>query len=205
MKPIGVIIFVAGAATGGLSAYFVLKKKFDADLKEEIEDVKRVYSKEKLNEHVEVKDDTYSDGTTLKVDSNINITTSPYISSITCIPTTLYTPKPIEEEDIKEAEKLGMLNPGEDPDFPYLISEDTYVDTKENYSKDVLHYYAGDQVIADEDLEAIIHPEMLVGDKVSEYFDNLLEMEHYADAIYIRNDQISRDFEILYHEDSFFC
>ena len=40
---------------------------------------------------------------------------------------------------------------------------------------------------------------------IPEYFDNLLRTEHYADAIYIRNDNQSRDFEIIYHEDKFFC
>ena len=204
MKYKGIIFFALGAAISGLSVYFFLKARFDAELKEEIEDVKRTYSKPELK--FETKDkDTYSDGTTLKVDSNINITTSPYISSITTIPTTLYTPKSIDEEDVKENKELGMLNPGEDPDFPYLISDDTYVETKENYGKDVLHYYAGDGVIADDELEAIIHPEMLVGDNISEYFDNLLETEHIADAIYIRNDAISRDFEIIYHDEKFFC
>lgn len=205
MKYSSIICLVLGAALGSSGTYIFLKKKYDRQLQDEIDDVKKVYSKV-TEAHIKVEDDTYSTGKVIKGESTIM--TSPYTSSITTVPTTLYIPKEgPDEDDITEyrEKELGMLHPGEDPDFPYLISDDTYVDTKENYAKNVLHYYAGDQVIADDELEAIIHPETLVGDNVPEYFDNLLETEHYADAIYIRNDNISQDFEIIYHEDSFFC
>lgn len=205
MKPIGVIIFVAGAATGGLSAYFILKKKFDADLKEEIEDVKRVYSNEKKEElNFTTKDTTtYSVGT---FNSSIAEEAKPVEEAVNEVIEN-YIPKEKAElaDEIEENRRLGMLNPSEDPDFPYLISEDTYVETKENYSKDILHYYAGDHVVADDELEAIIHPEMMVGDRLEEYFDYMFDVDRFTDSIYIRNDQISRDFEIVYHDDSFFC
>ena len=205
MKYQGLIGFALGSLAGAFSAYFILKKRFETELEAEIEDVKKVYSKSELNFHTE-DTKTYSaaekgfngfTSSSLKEGEELSKAIDNAVST--------YIPKECLPSKEEEEKVLTMLNPSEDPDIPYLISDDTYVDTKPNYTKETLHYYAGDEVIADEDLEAIIHPEMMVGDMIPEYFDNLLRTEHYADAIYIRNDNQSRDFEIIYHEDKFFC
>lgn len=200
MKYKEAVIFMLGGLVGAFSAYIFTRKYYENLLKIDMEQIEEEKPpKMDIKDFATVDTNTYSS-------SNGYVTSS--IASVIPDNMTVIPPPDItyipDEEEIEEKRKLGMLNPSEDPDFPYLISDTTYVETKENYSKDILHYYAGDGVIADEDLEAIIHPEMLVGDNVAEYFDNLLETEHIADAIYIRNDQISRDFEILYHEDNFF-
>lgn len=190
----GLIGFIFGGAVGSGLTAFILKKKYDDRLAEEIEDVKKVYSREK-----EEKSDTDKFDISLSSDNRTYSVAPSFPSepSTVTIPSD-YFPKE-EEEKIVE-----RISPSESPSFPYLISDDTYVDTNLTYSKETLHYYNGDGVIADEDLEAIIDPESIVGDHISEYFENVRRTEHFVDAIYIRNDNLSRDFEIIYHDDSFF-
>ena len=197
--------FALGAGISGLSAYLITRAYYENLLKIDMEQIE-----EEKPPKMDIKDFSTVDTNTYS-SSNGYVTSSiasviPDNMTIIPPPDISYIPKECLPSDNDQLDGgVERLYPGEDPDFPYLISDDTYVDTKENYGKDVLHYYAGDGVIADDELEAIIHPEMLVGDNIREYFDNLLETEHFADAIYIRNDQISRDFEIIYHDEKFFC
>ena len=194
----GLIGFIFGGAVGSGLTALILKKKYDDRLAEEIEDVKRVYSRERSKEEEEKSD-------TAKLDISVSNTDRTYSSGNTSYgePSTATVPSdyfPKEEEE----KIVERISPSESPSFPYLISDDTYVDTNLTYSKETLHYYNGDGVIADEDLEAIIDPESIVGDHIPEYFENVRRSEHFIDAIYIRNDNLSRDFEIIYHDDSFF-
>ena len=191
----GLIGFIFGGAVGSGLTALILKKKYDDRLAEEIEDVKKVYSRKK-----EEKVDTDRlDISVSSIDSSYSSGNTSYREPSTVTVPFNYFPKEEEEEKIVE-----RISPSESPSFPYLISDDTYVDTNLTYSKETLHYYNGDGVIADEDLEAIIDPESIVGDHIPEYFENVRKTEHFVDAIYIRNDNLSRDFEIIYHDDSFF-
>ena len=145
MKYQGLIGFALGSLAGASCTYFILKKRFEAKLTEEIEDVKRVYSKDELK--FTTKDtSTYSaeyiTSSSLKEGEELNKAIDNAVST--------YIPKECLPSKEEEEKVLTMLNPSEDPDIPYLISDDTYVDTKPNYTKETLHYYAGDELIADE-------------------------------------------------------
>ena len=187
------IFFASGGLIGAFLMYFIINEKYKNESEESVQAVRDYYKRkaEEMQEETKQKVLKYCENDEAVVEEMVK--TSGILDSIYSDCT--------DEEIIDEA-------PSEPVDAPILISEDTYVDTKPAYTKELLHYYFGDDVLTDEDFDPLINPEDLVGCDVRQYFLNIVDGKaDYLtdnDAIYIRNDALSRDFEIDYHNDSFF-
>lgn len=88
----------------------------------------------------------------------------------------------------------------ENPDSPYVISYDEFTENPEHHEQITITYYARDNILADESDQPIDNTEYVVGD------DNLTRFGHGSSdpmVVYIRNEKISTDFEIIHSESSY--
>lgn len=83
------------------------------------------------------------------------------------------------------------------PNEPYVISPDDYGEN-DNYTQISLVYYAGDGVLADDEDEVVEDIEDTVGEDFAEHFG-----EYEDDSVFIRNDRLRCDYEILRDNRSF--
>lgn len=83
------------------------------------------------------------------------------------------------------------------PNEPYVISPDNYGEN-DNYTQISLVYYAGDGVLADDEDEVVEDIEATVGEDFAEHFG-----EYEDDSVFIRNDRLRCDYEILRDNRSF--
>ena len=85
-------------------------------------------------------------------------------------------------------------------DFPRMISASEMLNQKQWYSKVTLTYYAGDDVLADDQDEPIEDPEDIIGEHFKEFFGT---NEDEPDVIYVRNDDRESDYEVAKVETSY--
>lgn len=101
------------------------------------------------------------------------------------------------EEDISEYEEAlaeGYF------DFPRMISASEMLNQKQWYSKVTLTYYAGDDVLVDDQDEPLEDPMDIIGEHFKEFFGM---NEDEPDIIYVRNDDRESDYEVAKVETSY--
>lgn len=81
--------------------------------------------------------------------------------------------------------------------YTNVISPDNYGEN-DNYTQISLVYYAGDGVLADDEDEVVEDIEATVGEDFAEHFG-----EYEDDSVFIRNDRLRCDYEILRDNRSF--
>jgi hypothetical protein len=80
---------------------------------------------------------------------------------------------------------------------PYIIHEEEYIADEMNFHQDTLTYYAGDDIMADSDDTPIYNYQGLMGE---------LKFGHGStspDVVYIRNEGLHIEWEIVLHQGSF--
>lgn len=116
-----------------------------------------------------------------------------------------------EEEDEEEVEPLSaqpiivkkevdVMKEPRDPKVPYLIHVDEFMNEREDHEKLTINYYVEDDTLADERDEIIPDVEGTVGTK------NLDRWGDGSDSIYsvyVRNERLSCDFEVLREDTSY--
>ena len=184
-----IFIFIAGAGLGAFATWQFLKNKYEQIANEEIASVKEAYNK---------KDDISSD------ESEEDESQEKYYEKTAdgkWVETTLPS-----EEEVNEYKKIvsnytsneneeekGVTNM---PRGPYVIQPEEFGNM--DYDLVRLEYYA-DKVLVDEDDHPIQDVEYMVGEDSLEHFG-----EYEEDAVYVRNDLIKTDFEILLVESRYY-
>ena len=77
----------------------------------------------------------------------------------------------------------------------YVISIAEYREGKEDYDRQTLTYFAGDDVLCDESQGHIPEQDAIVGEENLTRFG---DGSNDNNVVYVRNDAIQRDFEILH-------
>lgn len=105
----------------------------------------------------------------------------------------------LTHEFMMKTAKYARINPNTSlmPNEPYVISPDDYGEN-DNYTQISLVYYAGDEVLADDEDEVVEDIENTVGEDFAEHFG-----EYEDDSVFIRNDRLRCDYEILRDNRSF--
>lgn len=172
-----VLIFVAGAAVGAISTWKFVEKKYRKIAETEIEDVRNVYKKyseDIINAH---KEDNEKDPIAEVDELSVNVEEA----------------KKVHKEYNKIIKDTGYNNDEKkevDNSKVYVISQDEYGEN-DDYELRELTYYA-DKFLADEYDELVEDVDKIIGwEKL-----NALE-ESNVDAVYVRNDELKVDFEIL--------
>lgn len=173
----GTVIFAfsIGAALGSVVAWKIAKTKYERIANDEIESM-REYFKKKY-------DVDNTDGPNPKIDDEVDpAEVSEYENVLTDLG---YT----SEEEIEER-KGGIKSMS---DKPYVIEPDEFGDIEE-YETVSLTYYA-DKILADED-NCVVHDiDELIGYESLDHFG-----EYEEDSVFVRNDKLKTDYEILLDE-----
>jgi hypothetical protein len=86
------------------------------------------------------------------------------------------------------------------PEAPYVISHEEFVAGEEGHDREVLTYYEDDEVLVDTRDVPVPDNDVTVGD------DNLRRFGHGShdnNVVYVRNEKLGLDFEIVRHKGSF--
>jgi hypothetical protein len=168
-KTMAFMIFIVGTAIGSAATWQYFKKKYARIAQEEIDSVKKAFSKREENPMNRHKESLPSE----KENPNV-------------------------EGLAEKAKELGYTNYSnsgceektEHIDKPYVISSDEFGEC-DDYEKISLFYYA-DGSLADDNDELIDDVENAVG------FDSLNGFGEYEDdSVFVRNDRLKCDYEIL--------
>lgn len=111
-------------------------------------------------------------------------------------------PEEIEEENIFDSQTTSTFNYESElakrtPGQPYVITDAEYLQNESGYEQVTLTYYAGDNVLADDRDQMVENVSRIVGD------ENLNRFGHGSNdsrVVYVRNDKMSVDYEILLHD-----
>ena len=94
-------------------------------------------------------------------------------------------------------DELRTSTKGDDKEFPYVITPEEYGELPD-YEQSSLIYYEEDGVVATESDDIVEGPDEVVG------LDSLKHLGEYAnDSVYVRNDRLKCDYEILRDPGSF--
>lgn len=173
-KITGLFIFAIGVAVGSAVTWRYTKKIYEQRAQEEIDSVKEVFSKksaDKTGANVEETETTQEDWS----GDEENVDISQY-------------KKILENEGYATDDKAFTVESG-----PYVISPDEFGEF-DDYDQISLTYYA-DQVLADENDEMIQDADNVIGAESLTHFG-----EYEDDSVYVRNDRLNCDYEILKDE-----
>lgn len=170
-KATGLFIFVLGAAVGSAVTWQYTKKFYEQRAQEEINSVKKTYGKKVVPAQGE-EDRTEKEAATV-VDG---VDDKPDILRYAEL---LKHEKYITDDDSPAAESK-----------PYVISPDEFGEFEE-YDRISLTYYA-DQVLADENDNKIKDVDEVIGVESLTHFG-----EFEDDSVFVRNDRLKCDYEIL--------
>lgn len=180
----GVIAFIAGAAVGSFVTYKLISKHYEEILEEkewELEDAKESFAKK-------VQD--LEDGNDKVIATRRQELEDEFEK--------MKVFDPFEDEEAEE-DYVDMIqeneyaeNPNKPSHKPYVIKPEEYGDLEEaGYDLVTFTLYA-DGVIADDDLDVVTTVDETIG------IENLNHIGEYAsDAVYVRNDKLKYDAEIL--------
>lgn len=205
--PVAVVVGITGLLAGGAIGYLVAKKqltiKYEKLAEQEIAEAKAFYnrltkeektpsetvsalrpSSDSLNEATDALRsyqgdiESQDDAPDVEVDVNVNVFSRTKTDSE-------LTP-----------EEIDARTPGE----PYIISHDEYMEAEPGYEQTVLTYYEGDQTLADDKDQPIELIDEVVGEGNVTRF-GLASGD--ANTIFIRNERLTMDFEVVRSEGKF--
>lgn len=165
-----VIMFATGAAIGSVVTWKLLKTKYENLVQEEVAAIREVYAMEQeCNEDdTESEDDEEDDAQDKEEYKKI---ASRYSNDD-------------EDEDEEEEEE------GEEMIEPYVIVPEEF--DENGYDTATLFYYADGVLAYGDTNEVVENVEDLVCEDFADHFG-----EYEADSVFVRNDNLKMDFEIL--------
>lgn len=171
-----VVIFAAGAATGSVASWLLLKKKYEQFAQEQIDSVKEVYSKR------EKETSDISEEETCDVDKEEEPCEDPLREKYS----NLVNGLGYGISDVTDKKEEGSAK----MDEPYVIPPEEFGEFGD-YDTINLTYYA-DGVLTDDQNELVDDVDDVVGE------DSLYSFGEYEpDSVHVRNDKMRCDFEIL--------
>ena len=182
-KFINVLMFAAGAAIGSAVTWKVIKTKYEKIAQEEIDSVKEVFA-DRLNNVQEQVDDYFEADVTEEQSNRVNQINWDELEDLD------------EEDDQDEYALLASIYTNEEGGAknmtkkPYVISPDDFGEL-DDYNRISLTYYA-DGIVEDEDREIVNDVDELIGEDSLTHFG-----EYEDDSVFVRNDYLRTDFEIL--------
>lgn len=173
------LTFTIGAAVGSVVTWKLLKTKYEQIAQEEIDSVKEVFSRRRniINDNDSAVDETEgaNEDNTDESEYKDAVKNSGYVN---------YSDM---HSIAKKEDKHNMRENSK----PYVITPEEFGENSD-YECYSLTYYDADEILADEDDELIEDVDNTVGLDSLERFG-----EHEDDSVFVRNDAMKRDYEIL--------
>lgn len=183
MKISHVVAFIFGAFTGAAVAWHYRKAKYEERMNEELESIREIRNKNVSKN----EDNNTNDSIKAKVKEDI----MSYAKKLNDEGYTNYSSiKKIEETDEEENKVIQNRITSDSTEKPYVISPDEFNEF-DDYSVISLTYYA-DGKLADDNDELVEDVDDVVGINSLEHFG-----EYDDDCVYVRNDRLKVDYEIL--------
>lgn len=180
-------IFAAGALVGSLSTWYATRKYYEKIANDEIESMK-----EWLARRVEEQDEKAENQTSKPDEKPNSPSVKPnlmeYAAMVKDLGYTDYSRK-TEEPEKEEDEEV------DDMDRPHIIAPKEFGEC--DYEEVSLTHYA-DGVLTDEQDNPIEDVDGIVGEDYAEHFG-----EYEDDSVFVRNDRLQTDFEILADQRNF--
>lgn len=179
-----VLGIIGGACAGAGVTYIFLKKRFDADLDEAVEDVKKFYADRTRNDDrptensEESPDADAADRNPVEQDSIFDFEMDSHATNYS---TTSVVPD--EPKELKTNDDICV------------IDEDTYYGAIADGADPTEYMYYADHILADENSDMIDNIEGLVGRAALTYFGN-----EGVDSVYVHNKRLNMYIEILRSE-----
>jgi hypothetical protein len=196
-----IVYLTTGIVIGGAGGYFVTKKlleaKYENEMNIQIQDVKDYY-------RLIRKEDEFASPETVPVVYNDVLEGLEYIEHADVVveddeeetvDEEVDEEETVDEEvDEEETESIHKQNYDRDRSAPYIISIREYMEDRDEYDKTTITYFEDDDVLCDEREEVIPNVEGTVGSTALTNFGHLSEDKK---IVYVRNERISTDFEIV--------
>lgn len=174
------LYFLAGGAAGAAITWFGVKKYYETRYEEDVAAVKEKYTYKKPETEKKTTKDTFPDDQTEKTDSTIDPAMLERYSNIA----KRYSTPEIQIEKTKKNKEVIDMNK------PFIIMPEEVGDT--DYGVSTLYFF-NDDVLTDDEDNIIEDPEDLIGDiNPRDHFG-----EYEDDVVFVRNDDMETDFEIL--------
>lgn len=196
-EAIGLLSFTAGAAVSAALTLYFMSDRYEKKLRSDIKETRKLY-KESLDTRMEALPHQYAEASIYQDDERANEFESGVIDIKNeqnliskdnhCIDYTSYSEQ--EPQELDEADSAAVsTEPAEET--PYVITPDDFGELDmEGYDSLTFHYYL-DNVLTD-DRDDLLDSFETVG------FDFMNHFGEYDDnVVYIRNDKLMADYEIL--------
>ena len=190
-KSLYLLAFVAGATAGSVATWLLVKERYAQIAQEEIDSVKEVFSKKETpKEHEsisEIAEKAKNKADIMEYAKKLNDMGYTNYSDISA---------DTDDEESNVAEKIDNNDEGKKvmgEEKPYVISPDEFGEL-DDYDEISLTFYS-DQFLADDDDELVENVDRVVGAESLNHFG-----EYEDDSVFVRNDRLKADFEILLDE-----
>ena len=177
-----VISFILGAAAGSLITWKVIEQKYRKLANEEIESVREYYK----NREKEIN--RSDDASSSNENKENNRKKVEYVNTVKDLG---YSENNNEEDE----DYTVKIDQGEEEIAPFVIAPEEFGEAYGYETKSWTCY--ADLVLTDENGEIVVDPENIIGDALSHFG------EYEDDSVYVRNENIGCDYEILKHDKKF--
>lgn len=195
-----VVIGVAGVSAGAAAGFLFAKKKYRALAEEEISSVKETYRLLRKEDYP-----TPGDLVTLEEIPEQDYSEE-YVQMVDDLGYSSDEDEPTEEVEVEvEVEEASVTvnifeqanDPEEtdirDPEKPYIISEQEFMDDEPDFDKITLEYWEEDDTLTDDRQSPIQNVEGTIGRDALRKFGHL---SGNNDIVYVRNEKRSCDYEV---------
>lgn len=193
------ISFVLGALFGGALGAYLMKDRYEKESREAIDSVKEFY-RSKYGIDIPYKND--EDAKDGAEDSEKEEKADPRPTPAESLREAYFDDKDeYTEEEYKELNKKDEEQKEEKKIF--VIRDEDYFDGNPHYGKETLYFYMKDKTLADENYEEV-EDDSIVGPDISKRFEQDMGEYYEDDPIYIRNDALGVDYQIIPRNASFY-
>lgn len=189
----GILLFGGGAVAGFAAGWFLAKRKYEAYAKDEIDSVKKYYLDKHL-EHEKALKEIKKDQKELDeaIGTKFDEVVEEYKKKLG--EQTVITDCGKEDEEVKAESEAPEEEPAEKP---FMISEDEFLNDKNEYEKISLTYFTMDDTLAD-DCDEMVDIEETIS---TDIFNQIAESDD--GDYYVRNDTLQCDYEIIKVDQSY--
>lgn len=174
-KVTGLVSFVFGALSGAGATYIFIKHKYDADFQKKREEMIEYYEKKVDKQNTAIEEPTLEKEEPEKTDM---MAEARRIS---------------EEQGYKKSYNTIDASEKTEHEAPYIVDDmDFYAE--DSYEKHTINCYE-DGTVTDENGEVLSEAE--VEEQVGTKNIDKLYREEMSDSIYVRNDRLMRDYEVI--------
>lgn len=194
---------VVGSVAGYLVAMRRLERNYIFELDKEVDAAKRYYSmmykkdefstpSEVLQRRTKATPEGFEGETPEEVDNNANYGATKFVKTLLENRYGAPSEEPQNEEQLRDVAR----SKGE----PYILDQNEFMTGELDYNQVTLTYFAEDHVLADEGDMPVEDPEATVGNA---NLDRFGYKSNDPKVVYVRNDKLEIDFEIVKSEGSY--